>query len=128
MTQEQANVEIFRRAKLLLNLPDEKESLLQLAAEAVLDRTLSYLNTEELPDRLVSCVALMAVSYWRSAGFGQETAKAGPVTSVKRGDVQTAFSISSEGDSAVAGMDNFFGWRDVLNSYRVVKFRCRTGM
>lgn len=122
MTQEQANVEIFQRAKLMLGLSDEKDNLLQLAVDAVLDRTIGYLNTEGLPDRLVSCVALMAVSYWRNAGLGQEKAAAGAVTSVKRGDVQTTFAALTAGDSAVAGMDDFFGWRSVLNTYRKVKF------
>ena len=122
MTQELAQEEIVHRAKLLLDLTPEKDALLQTAVEAVLDRTLSYMNMDELPDKLVSCVALMAVSYWRNAGFGQEAAAAGAVTSVKRGDVQTSFAASSTGDSAVAGMEDFFGWRSVLNTYRKVKF------
>lgn len=122
MTQELAQEEIVHRAKLLLDLTPEKDALLQTAVEAVLDRTLTYLNMDELPDKLVSCVALMAVSYWRNAGFGQEAAAAGAVTSVKRGDVQTSFAASSAGDSAVAGMEDFFGWRSVLNTYRKVKF------
>ena len=68
----------------------------------------------------------MCVSYYKSAGLGTTTAAVGPVASVKRGDVQTSFATGS-GSSGSANTFNlgtdsgdFFGWKTVLNEYRVL--------
>ena len=63
-----------------------------------------------------------------SVGLGTTTAAVGPVASVKRGDVQTSFATGS-GSSGSANTFNlgtdsgdFFGWKTVLNEYRVLRW------
>ena len=89
---------------------------------------LSYINQDTLPPRLENVLIVMCVSYYKSAGLGTTTVAVGPVASVKRGDVQTSFATGS-GSSGSANTFNlgtdsgdFFGWKTVLNEYRVLRW------
>ena len=83
---------------------------------------------DDMPrDQLLTRV-VMCVSYYKAAGLGTTQAAAGPVASVKRGDVQTSFANASGASGSAStfnlGADgsDFFGWRTVLNEYRKLRW------
>lgn len=114
--------------KLLLGLTgEEKNTLLTFALQTVEDQVLSYIHQDALPAGLERPLVLMAASYWKGAGLGNEQAAPGPVASVSRGNVSTSFAAQA-GASATAGTFDlgdggaFFGWRDTLNRYRKLRW------
>lgn len=117
------------KIKALLGITgDSKDHIIQFVVETVEDMVLSYINQDALPTKLERVLIVMCVSYYKSAGLGTTTAAVGPVASVKRGDVQTSFATGS-GSSGSANTFNlgtdsgdFFGWKTVLNEYRVLRW------
>ena len=105
-----------------------QEDIIGLALQAVENQILAYINWDSLPPQLEDILILMTVSYMKYAGLGDSGSAAGPVSSVKRGDVQTTFAVAAGASgSAVTfnlGADNgdFFGWRQVLNQYRKLRW------
>lgn len=113
---------------LLGNCGSEQDFSIDMALKSIEAQILEYINWETLPPQLENTLILMAVSYLKSAGLGSGESSAGPVASVKRGDVQTTFAVST-GASGSAGTFNlgadggeFFGWRQVLNPYRRLRW------
>jgi hypothetical protein len=117
------------KVKALLGITGtDQDDLIAFAIETVEDLVLSYINQDTLPAPLEKPLIVMCVSYYKSAGLGTTTAAVGPVASVKRGDVQTSFATGS-GSSGSANTFNlgtdsgdFFGWKTVLNEYRVLRW------
>lgn len=117
------------KVKVLLGITaDDQDDVLTFVIQTVEDMVLRYINQDALPEALENVLVVMCVSYYKSAGLGDTAATTGPVTSVKRGDVQTTFATGS-GSSGSAntfnlGSDNgeFFGWRTVLNEYRKLRW------
>ncbi len=106
------------KLKLLLGISSpERDEILKFTLESVENMILTYINCDTLPEQLERVLLAMCTSYYRSSGFGTETASVGAVTSVKRGDVETSFSTADSFDMS-ADSDGFFGWRTVLNGYR----------
>ena len=103
----------------------EKDTLLEFALRTVEDRVLGYIHWNTLPEGLERPLVLMTAAYWKGAALGGGAA-AGPVASVKRGDVSTSFAVSG-GAAAGAGTFEladggaFFGWRETLNGYRKLR-------
>lgn len=107
---------------------EDHDAILEYVIQTVEKMVLRYINWDTLPEELENVLVVMCVSYYKSAGLGDSSATAGPVASVKRGDVQTTFATGS-GSSGSAntfnlGADNceFFGWKTVLNEYRKVRW------
>ena len=80
-----------------------------------------------LPEQLERPLVMIAAAHWKSAGYGKEQVAAGPVTSVKRGDVTTSFAAAAGADASsgtfeLGGGDGFFGWRTTLNAYRKLRW------
>lgn len=106
----------------------DQDDLLLFAIETVEDMVLSYTNQDTLPAPLERPLIVMCVSYYKAAGLGTTQAAAGPVASVKRGDVQTSFATSSGASGSASTFnlgaqgDDFFGWRTVLNEYRKLRW------
>ena len=127
------------KVKALLGITTtDQDDVLEFVIQTVEDMILSYINQDTLPPRLENVLIVMCVSYYKSAGLGTTTAAVGPVastqtatgpvSSVKRGDVQTSFATGS-GSSGSANTFNlgtdsgdFFGWKTVLNEYRVLRW------
>ncbi len=117
------------KVKALLGITDtDQDEILLFVIQTVEDMVLSYINQDVLPEQLENVLIVMCVSYYKSAGLGTTTAATGPVSSVKRGDVQTSFA-STAGASGSAntfnlGAENgdFFGWRTVLNEFRTLRW------
>lgn len=117
------------KVKALLGITTtDQDDVLEFVIQTVEDMILSYINQDTLPPRLENVLIVMCVSYYKSAGLGTTTAAVGPVASVKRGDVQTSFATGS-GSSGSANTFNlgtdsgdFFGWKTVLNEYRVLRW------
>lgn len=117
------------KVKTLLGITTEdQDAVLEFVIQTVESMVLRYINQDELPDTLENALIVMCVSYYKSAGLGDSSATVGPVSSVKRGDVQTSFATDS-GSSGSSntfnlGADNgeFFGWKTVLNEYRKVRW------
>ena len=109
------------KVKALLGITTtDQDDVLEFVIQTVEDMILSYINQDTLPPRLENVLIVMCVSYYKSA--------VGPVASVKRGDVQTFFATGS-GSSGSANTFNlgtdsgdFFGWKTVLNEYRVLRW------
>ena len=105
-----------------------QDEYIDAALKSIEDQILGYINWETLPPQLENTLILMTVSYLKSAGLGSGEISAGPVASVNRGDVQTTFAVSA-GAYRSAGTFNlgadggeFFGWRQVLNPYRRLRW------
>ena len=117
------------KVKALLGITTtDQDDVLEFVIQTVEDMILSYINQDTLPPRLENVLIVMCVSYYKSAGLGNSSATTGPVASVKRGDVQTSFATGS-GSSGSANTFNlgtdsgdFFGWKTVLNEYRVLRW------
>lgn len=117
------------KVKALLGITGaDQDYLIRFTVDTVLDMVLSYINQDTLPNRLETVLIVMCVSYYKAAGLGTTQAATGPVSSVKRGDVQTSFATDS-GTSGSAqtfnlgsNADDFFGWRTVLNGYRKLRW------
>ena len=116
------------RLKAVLGITDaEKDSLLTFAMQATEDQILAYINQDKLPSGLERVLVLMAGSYWKGAGLGNDQTAPGPVASVKRGDVSTSYASSSgaEATAATFGLgsgDGFYGWKTALNAYRKLRW------
>ena len=122
---DHVNERLVRLKHLLGIVEEEQDGLLSTALQAVEDQVLNYLGREELPPELERALLLMTASYGKGAALGGGAA-AGPVASVKRGDVSTSFAVSG-GAAAGAGTFEladggaFFGWRETLNGYRKLR-------
>ena len=122
---DHVNERLVRLKHLLGIVEEEQDGRLSTALQAVEDQVLNYLGREELPPELERALLLMTASYWKGAALGGGAA-AGPVASVKRGDVSTSFAVSG-GAAAGAGTFEladggaFFGWRETLNGYRKLR-------
>ena len=122
---DHVNERLVRLKHLLGIVEEEQDGLLSTALQAVEDQVLNYLGREELLPELERALLLMTASYWKGAALGGGAA-AGPVASVKRGDVSTSFAVSG-GAAAGAGTFEladggaFFGWRETLNGYRKLR-------
>lgn len=117
------------KVKALLGITGtDQDGLLLFVIETVEDMVLSYTNQDTLPAPLERPLIVMCVSYYKAAGLGSTQAAAGPVASVKRGDVQTSFATSSGASGSASTFnlgaqgDDFFGWRTVLNEYRKLRW------
>ena len=93
---DHVNERLARLKHLLGIVEEEQDGLLSTALQAVEDQVLNYLGREELPPELERALLLMTASYWKGAALGGGAA-AGPVASVKRGDVSTSFAVSRGG-------------------------------
>lgn len=117
--------EVLDMVKRLLGITEsDQDDVLLFVIQTIEDMILKYINHETLPAPLRNVLAVMAVSYYKSAGLGTTETPTGPVTSVKRGDVQTSFA-TKDGASGAAGTFNmgtengdFFGWKTALNEWR----------
>ena len=117
------------KVKALLGVQTEDhDAILEYVIQTVEKMVLRYINWDTLPEDLENVLVVMCVSYYKSAGLGNSSATTGPVASVKRGDVQTTFATGS-GSSGSANTFNlgtdsgdFFGWKTVLNEYRVLRW------
>ena len=122
---DHVNERLVRLKHLLGIVEEEQDGLLSTELQAVEDQVLNYLGREELTPELERALLLMTASYWKGAALGGGAA-AGPVASVKRGDVSTSFAVSG-GAAAGAGTFEladggaFFGWRETLNGYRKLR-------
>lgn len=117
------------KIKALLGITgDGQDHIVQFVAETVEDMVLSYINQDTLPVKLERVLVVMCVSYYKSAGLGSAQAGTGPVSSVRRGDVQTSFATPSGASGSAqtfnlgSQADDFFGWRTVLNGYRKLRW------
>ena len=122
---DHVNERLARLKHLLGIVEEEQDGLLSTALQAVEDQVLNYLGREELPPELERALLLMTASYWKGAALGGGAA-AGPVASVKRGDVSTSFAVSGgaaagAGTFELADWGTFFGWRETLNGYRKLR-------
>lgn len=115
--------------KMLLGISnDESDGILSYVIQTVEQMVLNYINHETLPKELENPIIYMCVSYYKAAGLGTAEAARGPVSSVKRGDVQTSFATSSGSSGSAAtfnlGEDgnDFFGWRTTLNQFRRMRW------
>lgn len=105
-----------------------EDGAIDLALQAVENQILAYINWDSLPPQLENILILMTVSYMKSAGLGESGSAVGPVSSVKRGNVQTTFAVAAGASGSAGtfnlGADNgdFFGWRQVLNQYRKLRW------
>lgn len=106
----------------------DQDELLLFVIQTVEEMVLAYINQDTLPAPLEKVLVVMCVSYYKAAGLGTTQAAAGPVASVKRGDVQTSFANASGASGSAStfnlGADgqDFFGWRTVLNGFRKVRW------
>lgn len=109
-------------------LSEEQDDILEFVIHTVEDQVLSYINQDLLPKELERVLVVMSVSYYKSAGLGNASAAVGPISSIKRGDVQTTFATGSgtSGSSNTFNLgsdsDEFFGWKTVLNEYRKLRW------
>ena len=107
---------------------DSQDHIIQFVVETVEDMVLSYINQDTLPAKLERVLVVMCVSYYKAAGLGTTQTATGPVSSEKRGDVQTTFATSSGASGSAQTFnlggqaDDFFGWRTTLNSYRKLRW------
>ena len=109
--------ERLEQLKKILGVTDPaKDDLFTFELELVEDQILAYINQDVLPEQLERPLVMIAAAHWKSAGYGKEQVAAGPVTSVKRGDVTTS------GTFELGGGDGFFGWRTTLNAYRKLRW------
>lgn len=115
--------------KVLLGISGtDQDAMLEIALETVEGQVLSYIHQDTLPPGLEKPLLMMTVSYWKGAGLGSEQVAPGPITSVSRGDVSTAFASTGGLDATATTFglgvgDGFFGWRTTLNDYRKVRWR-----
>lgn len=115
--------------KSLLGISDDtQDSVIQFVIQTITDMILTYINHETLPAQLRNVLVIMSVSYYKGAGLGDSSVAAGPVSSVKRGDVQTSFAVNAA-SSASSGTFNlgtdggdFFGWKTALQPFRKVRW------
>lgn len=115
--------------KSLLGITDDtQDNVIQFVIQTITDMILTYINHETLPAQLRNVLVIMVVSYYKGAGLGDSSVAAGPVSSVKRGDVQTSFAVNAT-SSASSGTFNlgadggdFFGWKTALQPYRKVRW------
>lgn len=120
--------ERLEQLKKILGVTDHaKDDLLTFELELVEDQILAYINQDVLPEQLERPLVMIAAAHWKSAGYGKEQVAAGPVTSVKRGDVTTSFAAAAGADASsgtfeLGGGDGFFGWRTTLNAYRKLRW------
>ena len=117
------------KIKALLGITsDGQDHIIQFVAETVEDMVLTYINQDTLPAKLEKVLVVMCVSYYKSAGLGTTQAATGPVASVKRGDVQTSFANASGASGSAptfnlgTDVQDFFGWRTILNEYRKLRW------
>lgn len=115
--------------KMLLGISnDESDDILSYVIQTVEQMVLNYINHETLPKELENPLIYMCVSYYKAAGLGTAEAARGPVSSVKRGDVQTSFATSSGSSGSAATFNlgeygnDFFGWRTTLNQFRRMRW------
>lgn len=105
----------------------DKDGLLEFVLRAAEAQVLAYINHPVLPEGLESVLVLIAASYWKSAGLGGAQAAAGPMASVKRGDVTVSYASAGGAEASAStfglgGGDGFFGWRTALNTYRKLRW------
>lgn len=98
-----------------------RDELLTFILETVVGQILAYIRHDTLPEDLERPAVLMAVSYWKGGGLGNEQATPGAVTALSMGDVTTSFADPGGGILGLGGADSFFGWRTVLDGYRRLK-------
>ena len=117
------------KIKALLGITgDSQDHIIQFVVETVEDMVLSYINQDTLPAKLERVLVVMCVSYYKAAGLGSTQAATGPVSSVRRGDVQTSFATPSGASGSAqtfnlgSQADDFFGWRTALNGYRKLRW------
>ena len=104
--------------KLAVLLPEADRNVLAIVVEAVIRQILNYTNRDTLPEELVPAEFLISRAYYDSGGLDDNSAG---MTSVKRGDDQTYFG-NSKAAVTFAHYGNFFGFREMLNPSRVLKF------
>lgn len=118
----------LEKVKILLGINDnEQDELLLFVLEAVEKRVLSYINRDTLPEGLEEALLLITVSYFKSSNLGDSQEATGPVASVSRGNVSTSFAVSAGASGSaqtfnLGAGDDFFGWRNVLNEYRKLRW------
>lgn len=117
------------KVKALLGITGtDQDDLLLFVIQTTEEMVLAYINQDTLPAPLEKVLVVMCVSYYKAAGLGTTQAAAGPVASVKRGDVQTSFANASGASGSAStfnlGADgqDFFGWRTVLNGFRKLRW------
>lgn len=117
------------KVKVLLGITgEEQDAILEFTIQTIEEMILSYTAQDTLPAPLEKVLIVMVVSYYKSAGLGDTQAAVGPVTSVRRGDVQTSFANAAGASGSAPtfnlGQDNgdFFGWKTVLNEYRKLRW------
>lgn len=93
--------ERLEQLKKILGVTDPaKDDLFTFELELVEDQILAYINQDVLPEQLERPLVMIAAAHWKSAGYGKEQVAAGPVTSVKRGDVTTSFAAAAGADAS----------------------------
>lgn len=106
--------------KLSVLLPAADPKVLEIVVETAVQQILNYTNLDVLPEGLIPAAVMISKAYYEQGGFSGDTAA---VTSVKRGDVQTNFGAEKTAVSFAEG-GGFFGHREMLNPFRVLKFHC----
>ena len=118
----------LKKIKVLLGIDDtNQDEILLFVIQTVEDLVLSYINQDALPSPLENALIVMCVSYYKSAGLGTDQTVSGPVASVSRGNVSTSFAVSAGASGSaqtfnLGAGDDFFGWRNVLNEYRKLRW------
>ncbi|MGE4276596.1 MAG: phage head-tail connector protein [Lawsonibacter sp.] len=108
--------------KTVLGIEDTaQDGLLTFVLQTVEERILAYLSLDTLPVGLERAEVLIAASYWKGGGLGNDQAAPGAVTSVSRGDVSTTFAAPEGGTFGLGSEDSFFGWRATLDTYRQLR-------
>ncbi|WP_050698616.1 phage head-tail connector protein [Anaeromassilibacillus senegalensis] len=117
------------KVKALLGITGtDQDDLLLFVVQTTEEMVLAYINQDTLPAPLEKVLVVMCVSYYKAAGLGTTQAAVGPVSSIKRGDVQTSFANASGASGSAStfnlGADgqDFFGWRTVLNNFRKLRW------
>ena len=110
--------ERLNRLKLILGISDTtQDALLTFVIETMEEQVLSYIGHETLPIELERTLVQMTAEQWRIGSAGHSEQSTGAVTSVKRGDVTTAFATPVHSNS-----DGFYGYRTTLNAHRKLRW------
>lgn len=113
------------RLKLLLSIPIEdtsKDIRLSFALETIVQEIKTYCNISSIPEALDNVVLHIAEDYYRTK-YPTEFEQTSPtVTSIKRGDVTTAFGSAKATVTVGSGAAFVRNYSAQLNAYRRLRW------
>ncbi|MEK3851209.1 phage head-tail connector protein [Paenibacillus sp. FSL R7-0340] len=116
---------LLTKLKILLGIPvtdTSKDVQLGFSLDFTIDGIQNYCNISDIPTQLENTVLQIAEDYYRTK-YSEEFAKAAPVvTSVKRGDVTTAFGPTKAAVSAGSGTAFVRNYAVQLNAFRKLRW------